>query len=286
MAEVITQDLLSEVNHYLSERLGLYFNEMRYSDLQRGLQTASEELGYKDVTECISEIVGGQLDKTDLQIVVRNLTVGETYFFRDQSVFVAMEEKILPEMIRRKGDRKVLRIWSAGCSSGEEPYSIAISLMRTIPDIENWQIHLLGTDINTRSLEKAKQAVYGKWSFRTMPNDFFNQYFKTESEGQHKLNEDIRKLVKLSYLNLAEDNYPTIASGTQGIDILFCRNVLIYFTQQKGQQIVDKLADCLHPDGIFVTSASDSSRFITTPPKGLVRVSSTIFSKTSSREGQ
>lgn len=281
MMPSLTTDLLSAVNHFLSERMGLYFNEMRYSDLERGLNNAAQELGYANAEQCINEILEGALSKQDLQTVVRNLTVGETYFFRDQAVFIAMEEKIIPELVRRKRreGKKVLRIWSAGCSTGEEPYSIAISLSRTIPDIATWQVHLLATDINTRSLEKAKNAVYGSWSFRTMPTEFFHQYFKPHAEGQHVLNEHLRKYVKLAYLNLAEDDYPTVKSGTTDMDIVFCRNVLIYFTQQRGKEIADKLADSIAPGGCFITSASDSSRFITQPPKGLQRVGSTIFVK-------
>ena len=281
MMTSINKEQLSAVNHFLSERMGLYFNEMRYSDLERGLNNAAQELVYPNAEHCINEILEGALSKTELQTVVRNLTVGETYFFRDQSVFIAMEEKILPEMLRRKrkAGAKSLRIWSAGCSTGEEPYSIAISLYRTIPDIGSWQIHLIATDINTRSLEKAKNAAYGSWSFRTMPTEFFHQYFQPHSDGQHKLNENIRRYVKLSYLNLAEDDYPTITSGTGDMDLVFCRNVLIYFTQQRGKQIADKLADCLAPGGCFITSASDSSRFITDAPKGLQRAGSTIFVK-------
>lgn len=286
MIQSLTTDLLSAVNHYLSERLGLYFNEMRYSDLERGLNNAAQELGYANAEHCINEILEGALNKQDLQTVVRNLTVGETYFFRDQAVFIAMEEKIIPELLKRKrkAGNKALRIWSAGCSTGEEPYSIAISLSRTIPDIDSWQIHLIATDINTRSLEKAHNASYGSWSFRTMPSEFFHQYFQASAEGQHKLNDNLRKYVKLSYLNLAEDEYPTSKSGTSEMDIVFCRNVLIYFTQQRGKQIADKLADCLAPGGSFITSASDSSRFITQPPKGLQRVGSTIFVKSNAEK--
>lgn len=281
MMQSLTTDMLSSVNHYLSERLGLYFTEMRFADLERGLTNAAKELAFSSVEECIQEILSGELSKPDLQTVVRNLTVGETYFFRDQAVFISLEEKILPEMIRRKRkqDKKSLRIWSAGCSTGEEPYSIAISLSRAIPDIDKWQIHLIGTDINTRSLEKAHQATYGTWSFRTMPNEFFEQYFLPATDSQYKLNDNLRKHVKFSYLNLAEDEYPTIASKTGEMDIVFCRNVLIYFTQQRGKQIADKLANCVAPGGYFITSASDSSRFISQPPKGLNRSGSTIFIK-------
>jgi chemotaxis protein methyltransferase CheR len=218
---------------------------------------------------------------------VQNLTVGETYFFRDPAVFMAMEEKFLPELARRKRGKKELRIWSAGCSTGEEPYSIAISLLRAIPELNSWSLRLFASDINTRSLEKALAACYGSWSFRTTPEDFLDLYFQSRISGdvqEHVLKERVRKLVQFDYLNLAEDLYPSAKTNTEEMDIIFCRNVLIYFTQQKCKFIADRLSDCLVPGGLLVTSASDSSRFISSLPQGLKRLSTNMFLKEASNK--
>ncbi len=277
--EAVMTDLLKAVNEFLSERVGLYFSEMRYSDLERGLQTASQELKYTNAHECIEALLQGKLSKSQLQTVVRNLTIGETYFFRDPAVFLSLEEKLIPEAIKRKKGRKHLRIWSAGCSTGEEPYSIAISLLRALKNFENCQISLIATDINTLSLNRADKATYNPWSFRTMPEDFIPAYFEDLGDAQFKLSDKLRNIVRFDYLNLAEDQYPSLKSDTNDLDIIFCRNVLIYFTQQKSKEIADKLSACLSPGGVLITSANDSARFITSNPNGLERISSTMFCK-------
>ena len=276
----VLKDKLQAVNEYLSQSAGLFFGEMRFADLSRGLRSSAEELSYEHVIDLVERILSNELSSADLQIVVRNLTVGETYFFRDPAVFVALEEKIIPELSRKKRGQKELRIWSAGCSTGEEPYSIAISLLRTIPDLIKWDLKILATDINMQSLEKAKQAAYGSWSFRSTPDDFLETYFTNKSsEQEFTLIEQVRKMVQFGYLNLVEDRYPSSNSNTKNLDIIFCRNVLIYFTQQKCKAIADKLSNCLAPGGLLVTSASDSSRFISSPPEGLERISATMFLK-------
>jgi chemotaxis protein methyltransferase CheR len=277
----VQTDLLNDVNNYLSDRAGLYFTEPRYADLERGLRNAAQELGYDDIFKCIKDLLANQFSKSQLQVLVRDLTIGETYFFRDPAVFVLLEEKILPELIRKKRADKTLRIWSAGCSTGEEPYSIAISILRTLPDFEKWKISLLATDINTQSLEKAKNAVYTPWSFRTMPPEFFSLYFEKNGndEGQYSPKTAVKNMVAFDYLNLAEDPYPSITRNVKDFDIIFCRNVLIYFTQKRCNEIADQLCNCLDAEGLLVTSATDSSRLINSSPQSMKRISSTMLMK-------
>jgi chemotaxis protein methyltransferase CheR len=278
--ETLQSDLLNAVNEYLSERVGLYFTELRFADLERGLHSTAAELDYSDLDSCINDLLSGSFNKAMLQILVRNLTIGETYFFRDPGVFLSLEDKILPGLIKRKKGLRLLRIWSAGCSTGEEPYSIAISIMRSLHDYQNYHLSLLATDINTRSLEKAQQASYSLWSFRTMPEDFLSCYFENSSNsGLYQAKESLRRMVTFDYLNLAEDPYPALAGNTNCLDILFCRNVLIYFNQQKCKEIADKLSACLNPGGYLITSASDSARLINQVPPDLERLNATTFRK-------
>lgn len=283
--ELLHTDMLNAVNDYLSGRVGLFFNQMRFADLQRGLKMTGQELGYADDAAFIESLTRDELSKAQLQILVRNLTIGETYFFRDPPVFLSLEEKIIPDIISRK-KVKNLRIWSAGCSSGEEPYSVAISLLRSLDGLESYNLSLLATDINTMSLDKGRKAQYSNWSFRTMPAEFMRTYFNRIEDGQMQLHERIRRMVRFDYLNLAEDNYPSLESNTSSMDIVFCRNVLIYFTQSKSKEIVDKLSDSLIPGGYLVMSANDSARLIATPLKNLERISATIFRKYLNETGE
>lgn len=279
MEAVQLTDLLNAVNDYLSERVGLFFGEKRFSDLERGLHVSAAELEYSDTRKCIEDLLNNNMSKQQLQTLVRNLTIGETYFFRDPAVFVSLEEKLIPAIVKRKKGKRQIKIWSAGCSSGEEPYSIAISLLRSLKSLEIYDISLLATDINTRSIEKAKEASYSSWSFRTMPEEFLTAYFGETADGFYPLKPHLRDLVKFGYLNLAEDFYPSVTSNTKDVDIIFCRNVLIYFTQQKSKEIVDKLSACLSPGGILITSANDSARFIAAPPQNMERFTATMFRK-------
>ena len=276
--EAVLTDLLHAVNEYLSARVGLFFGDKRFSDLERDLHISAAELEYSDTRVCIEDLLSNRMNKQQLQTLVRNLTIGETYFFRDPAVFVSLEEKLIPTLLRKKGKRQ-LKIWSAGCSTGEEPYSIAISLLRSLRNLDSYDVTLLATDINTRSITKAKQATYSSWSFRTTPDEFLTSYFDETSDGFFPIKAHLKDLVKFGYLNLAEDHYPSGTSNTKDVDIIFCRNVLIYFTQQKSKEIVDKLSACLNPGGILVTSANDSARFIAAPPLNMERITSTMFRK-------
>lgn len=276
--ELLLTDMLNAVNEFLSERVGLFFNELRFSDLIRGLKATSQELGFEDTNKFVHSLVSDKLNRAQIQILVRNLTIGETYFFRDPPVFLNMEEKVVPEIVSQK-KVKNLRIWSAGCSSGEEPYSIAISLLRSLIEIESFNVSILATDINTMSLDKGRRAIYGSWSFRTMPQEFLPLYFDLRPDGQQQLKDKIKRMVRFDYLNLAEDSYPSLESKSTEMDIVFCRNVLIYFTQIKSKEIVDKLSDSLIPGGYLIMSANDSARLISAPLKNLERLSSTTFRK-------
>ena len=141
-----------------------------------------------------------------IRILASHLTVGETYFFRERASFQALEERILPELIaKRLGRDRRLRIWSAGCCTGEEPYSIAISLDKILPDSRGWDVSLLATDINQDYLKKAKEAVYGEWSFRDHADASLESYFTKVRGSRDRLVPRIRRRVTFQSLNLAED---------------------------------------------------------------------------------
>ena len=163
-------ELLSRASELVARHMGLHFPRERYEDLERGLLAASPELGFKDIESCFESLVSRALPRRHVEILASHLTVGETYFFRDEGSFKVVEKRILAELIKaRRGKEQRLRIWSAACCTGEEPYSIAISLHRMIPDLQDWNITILATDINPIFLKKALDGIYGQWSFRGTP---------------------------------------------------------------------------------------------------------------------
>jgi chemotaxis protein methyltransferase CheR len=136
------------------------------------------------------------LTKTHLQVLASHLTVGETYFFREKKTFEILTASIVPDLIRnRRGCGQRLRIWSAACCTGEEPYSLAILLHQIIPDFTDWHVTILATDINERFLQKAAAGVYGEWSFRESPAGFKERYFHRTADGRHAILPEIKKQV-------------------------------------------------------------------------------------------
>jgi chemotaxis protein methyltransferase CheR len=257
---MITERTLDLVGRIIVEKLGLDFPANKRNDLKRGILAAANDLGFQQQsTEFIQWLEAGNFNAQQLEIIATHLTVGETYFFREDSALKIFREIILPGLIEKRKDfTRSLRIWSAGCCSGEEAYTIAIILRETIPDIENWSITILGTDLNTRFLKKASQAKYTAWSFRDTPEGFKKQYFTLEGK-EFELKKEIRKMVIFNHLNLVENVYPDVKTNTTDMDVIFCRNVLMYFTPAQIRDCGRRFFKSLMNDGWFITSAVELS---------------------------
>jgi chemotaxis protein methyltransferase CheR len=180
------------------------------------------------------------------------LTTGESYFFRDKNQFSLIQNRILPELIKQRKKNRFLRIWSAGCSTGEEPYSIAIILNELLMDCKDWNVLILGTDVNEESIRKGEKGVYTPWSFRMLDNNLQRRYFKRRKETW-KLDEEIQKMVKFGQCNLVKDTFPSWSSEIHDMDIILCRNVFIYFTTETISSVVEKFADTLNEGGYLIT---------------------------------
>jgi chemotaxis protein methyltransferase CheR len=196
-----------------------------------------------------------------MAVLADHLTVGETYFFREPRTFEILADTILPELIRqRRGDQRRLRIWSAACCTGEEPYSIAMVLHQAIPDLADWNITLLATDINPRFLRKAERGIFGSWSFRDTPAWIRQRYFRPAANGQFEILPEIKRLVQFANLNLVEDGYPSLANDTNAMDVIFCRNVLMYFTPAQATKVIHKLHRAEVEGGWLLVSATELSQ--------------------------
>ena len=252
--------LLSSLSDFLAAQMGLHFPRERWSDLERGIAAAASEFGIVDVESCIGWLVSAPLTRNQVEILASHLTVGETYFFREKRSFEVLETHILPELLRARGEAgSPLRIWSAGCCTGEEPYSIAMLLDRLIPDAARRNITILATDINPRFVRKAAEGVYSEWSFRETPAWVRERYFNRRKDGRFEIKPHIRKMVTFSYVNLAEDTYPSLWNNTNAMDVIFCRNVLMYFGAEQAGQAVAKLRRSLVNGGWLITSPAETS---------------------------
>lgn len=255
---VLPEDLMTDFSNFLADNLGFYFPKERWDDLEKKFFMVMHSLDFKEPKAFVQWIKTNPLSKDEIAIFARYLTIGETYFLRDSRVFKALKEEVLPDILKHHQlDRKV-NIWSAGCCSGEEPYSIAILLHQLLPDIKKWDINILGSDINLEFLSKAENAIYKKWSFRGMPPAILEKYFIQEPDGNYRLIPDIQKLVKFSYVNLVENSYPDVTKGTADLDLILCHNVLIYFSQSQIKKIIGRFAKGLKEHGWLSVSAIES----------------------------
>ena len=260
MSQRISDTNLSNLSAFVAKEMGLLFPRERWGDLERGIVAAAPHFGFEATHECIRWLLSAPLTRPQIEILAGFLTVGETYFLRDPPTLEIFETEILPAFLRsRSGTDRRLRIWSAGCASGEEPYSIAILLHRLIPNIKQWNITVVATDINPAALQKAVAGVYGKWSFRGTPSWFQKLYFTAEEHGRFRVSEQIRLMVSFEYLNLAEDSYPSLSSNTNAMDIIFCRNVLMYFTPETVRKVAGKLQRSLVDGGWLIVGPVEYS---------------------------
>lgn len=251
---------LSGVCEIIASRMGLHFPVERWDMLRHNLTLAGVEFGFQHLNEFTQWLLTTDLNNKQIDILASYLTISETFFWRETPVFSAITDFVLPELIASKKDGgKNIRIWSAGCSSGEEAYSLAIALHKAIPDIKDWNVTILATDINPKALEKAASGIYSKWSFRNCPSWLKANYFNNLGEGKYEIIPEIKEMVTFSKLNLVEDIFPSVVNNTQKMDIIFCRNVLMYFTDEWIRKISQNLSHSLTKDGWFVVSSCELS---------------------------
>jgi chemotaxis protein methyltransferase CheR len=251
----------TRLSDVIAETIGLHFPPERLTDLQRSLGGAAEEFGFDDIAECADWLLAAPLTKTQLEVLASHLTIGETYFFRDQKTLEVLVTRVLPELIdARRGGEQRLRLWSAACCSGEEAYSLAIVLHQVLRDLADWRVTILATDINARFLRKAVAGVYSEWSFRDAPAGFKERYFTRTADRRYAIRPEIAQLVQFESLNLVDDSYPSLATDTNAMDVIFCRNVLMYFEPEQTRKVIGKLHQTLVEGGWLAVSPSESSQ--------------------------
>jgi chemotaxis protein methyltransferase CheR len=260
MNRKLTDEDLSVVSGVIASRLGLSFPTERWEILGKKLVSASRESGFNDMSAFIQWLSKASFTNDQIETLASHLTVSETYFWREPQVFTALTDFVFPELIKSKkpGDRK-FRIWSAGCSTGEEPYSIAIALHRTIPDIKSWTVDIVATDINTKALTKADAGIYSSWSFRNSPPWLITSYFIHRDDNRYEIIPEIKKMVNFSCFNLNRDEYLSTICNNRKPDIIFCRNVLMYFTTDTAAKVASNLYHSLHENGWLIVASCELS---------------------------
>lgn len=253
---------------------GLHFPEKKRDDLEIGLLRA-----FQDAPQTVPDLAAyyhflaqaATLEaRHEMDRVINLLTIGETHFFRDSAQFDALANHVLPALIERKRAAAIaldgnplstpqLRIWSAGCATGEEAYSLAILLRELIPDIDHWRISILATDINHDSLVRARDALYSDWSFRESRALALKELYFTPEGRRNRLDERVRNMVTFSRMNLKEGAFPSIDNDTTAMDLIMCRNVTIYFDADSTQNLINRFYDVLVDKGWLIVGHSEPS---------------------------
>ena len=196
----------------------------------------------------------------ELQALTNSMTVNETYFFREEYQFKCLVNSILPEIVKKKPVDSTLRIWSIPSSSGEEPYSIALYLTEYWPDIAHWDVELISSDIDTSILKKARAGKYSERSVQHLPAVLLQRHFRRTHDGEYQISDDLRQAVEFSRVNLSE---PADTRHYRGFDVIFCRNLLIYFDDLSRQKAAEAFYDALNPGGYICLGHAESMSRIT-----------------------
>jgi chemotaxis protein methyltransferase CheR len=239
---------LTALKDFLLEHSGLHFSQHNHRILERGLMRRIQALRMESLQAYFNYLTDTPDNYDEVNKLLGLLTVGETSFFRYRSDREALIRYVLPKLLAANRDQRKLRIWSAGCSTGEEPYSLAILLLEHFPELLGWDVQILATDINKRSLRHAREGVYGERSLRMVEDSLRERYFEKMGKHYH-LTAHIRGMVRFDYLNL-QTAFPSSFTESQGdVDLLFCRNVLIYFELETIRRIVAKFSQALSAQG-------------------------------------
>jgi chemotaxis protein methyltransferase CheR len=249
----ISDEQFERIRRLIQKRMGLTISASRKRDFFKRIQPFLNQKD-DDMEGFVRKL---ENSNTIDQEMVNSLTIGESYFFRNHPHFAALQREILPNLIAKNENRRRLKIWSAGCSTGEEPYSIAIMLRRDFPSLRDWDITIMATDINTQYLRRAREGKYTKWSFRGVDDRTINAYFKQTNKNQYTLNDSIRNNV--SFFNLNLSTIPDhIDAMYEDCDLILCRNVLIYFHSRLATRICEVFSTCLREDGFLLLGHSEA----------------------------
>jgi chemotaxis protein methyltransferase CheR len=224
-----------------------YYVERRISD--RIKQTRSDS--FRDYFTLVRFQATGE----ELQFLVNAMTVNETYFLREDYQFDALVGGMLPELARTKDRALPIRIWSIPCSSGEEPYSIAISILERWDQADAWNIEIYASDIDSKILQEARAGIFGQRSLSRVPATLRSKYFVTRPDGDFQISAGLRGSIEFSLVNVVD---PLQTHRFRGLDVIFCRNLLIYFDDIGRRQTVEMFFDALAPGGYICLGHSES----------------------------
>ena len=249
----IPQAVLDRLKAAIAERFGIYIRSQDDAPFSKKIHGRVQTLKlstYESYCDLLTSAT--DISQSEWRELIHQVTIAETYFMRDKGHIYLLQSNILPELVKAQQANKSLRIWSAGCSTGEEAYSIAILLQEIIPDIQNWRLQIIGSDLNPEVVQKARQAVYSEWSLRSLTDKQKSLYF-TRQGTLWRLNENLRKMVTFYSNNLIDDDFGRTSTDFHNFDLILCRNVFIYFEPQAIKKVLRRFHAALKNNCYLIT---------------------------------
>ena len=250
----LEEDVFRLIRDFVRDYCGIYFDDDSRYLLEKRLSRRVRTHHFSNFREYYRYLLYHKNRDEELASIIDIITVNETYFFREQNQLKTLSEEIFPELKENNKYKKMLRIWSAGCSTGEEPYSIAMLVLEKSSFL-SWNIEIFGSDINQRVLQVARSGIYRKNSFRTIEPYFLHRYFKEETTGLYRISDNVKQHVNFSHLNLL-DPFKVRLMGT--MDVIFCRNVLIYFDHPSRKKVIEMFYERLVEGGYLLLGHAES----------------------------
>ncbi|MFW5902252.1 MAG: CheR family methyltransferase [Thermodesulfobacteriota bacterium] len=262
MKTQVSQQRLLLLSQLLTRHTGLSLPPQKWNRLIKGLAAAAPEAGFADLRAYADALLASAAPAPLLEPLVGRLTIGETYFLRNREIFQALIQHVVRGLIDhpRRPDGS-LRFWSAGCATGEEPYSIAMLLDHHYSRLTDRSVFILGTDVNHQFLNKAEQGIYTPWSLRSTPDTLIRKYFIAHPENRFELVPRIRQQVLFYRLNFTEPEYRRLLRFPEPMDVIFCRNVLMYHDANSRRHVIARLIEMLEKNGWLITTPAEAGFF-------------------------
>jgi len=246
--------IINAITKFIEDKTGLYFKDYKKEYLIKGIQKRMKKIGVKTYKDYYGILLDSTKGDREINELANLITIWETCFFRHFEQFLILRDKIIPEIVEKKRKNKVIKIWSAGCSTGEEAYSIAIIIKEISHLLSDFNIEIIGTDISLKALEIAKKAKYSGKSISTIPKEYLKYFLK--KNNSLILKDEIKEMVKFFQFNLIKEPFPLYQF--YGQDIIFCRNVFIYFQPSSIKRVARNFFLSLNEGGYLILSPTES----------------------------
>lgn len=257
MAQIgaLTEEEFNLFRDLIYKECGISLSKEKRVFLESRLKKRMLELGITSMSEYFHLVSVSKNKAQELPSLFDVLTIGETAFFRNRPQFELFKKFILPGLMakKEKTGSRLLRVWSAGCSTGQEPYSLVMTMLETLPEPDSWAVRVFASDLSFTALERAQQGLYNPAQVKSVEEELLKKYFHKEGEN-YQIKDVVKRRVIFDYHNLKNDN------GLRNLDVILCRNVMIYFDFEEQRRLIERFSTCLLPGGYLFIGHAESMR--------------------------